>query len=202
MPLPGLSHYPILRMEPGQSESYEVFDFPFNSFPPLECHVSPPLAVINGGPKLADLDLDAISLTYHRQESNETQIATKERLTLMRSIWGLIMGAKDLAKEWENENRGKNTKRDQDDGDIGRLSKRSDRIRRSIAKSQPNSKPIRQAIGGTQSKEILWTRKRDWKTMSSSATLTGDVLAQLGKRQKTVDSIKEWVESTTRRLPK
>jgi hypothetical protein len=64
--------------------------------------------VINGGPKLANLDLDAISLTYHGQESSETQVATKERLTLLYSIWGLIMSAKDLAKEWENENRGKN----------------------------------------------------------------------------------------------
>jgi hypothetical protein len=189
-------------MEPDQSESYEVFDFPFNSFPPLECHVSPPLAVINGGPKLAGLDLDAISLTYHRRESNGTQIATKERLTLLCSIWGLITGAKDLAKEWENENRGEKRKLGQSDGDIGRLLQRTDCTTHSIAKPQRNSEPIRQAIGGTQPKEILGTRKRDWKTMSSSMTLTGDVLARLGKRQKTVDSIKEWVESSTRRLPK
>src|ERR1700755_1097732 len=101
-----------------------MFYFPFDPFPPLECHVSPPIAVINDGPMLADLDLNAISLTYHRKESDETQIVTKERLTLLRSIWGLITGAKDLAKEWENENRGEKRKPNQGDGNIGRLLQR------------------------------------------------------------------------------
>jgi len=111
MPLPRRAHELILRLNRlnlDPSESWRVYSYPFNTFPPLECYVSPPLAVINGGPKLANLDLDAISLTYHGQESSETQVATKERLTLLYSIWGLIMNAKDLAKEWENENRGKN----------------------------------------------------------------------------------------------
>jgi hypothetical protein len=35
----------------------------------------------------------------------------------------------------------------------------------------------------------LGTRKRDWETMSPRTTLTGDVLAQLGKHQKTMDSV-------------
>jgi hypothetical protein len=43
--------------------------YPFNLFPPLECHISPLLAVINGCPRLANLDLDAIPSTYHREES-------------------------------------------------------------------------------------------------------------------------------------
>ncbi|KAF8503723.1 hypothetical protein F5888DRAFT_1800012 [Russula emetica] len=178
MPLPRIAHEPIFRRVLNPSETWEQFSYPFNSLPSLECHVSPPLAVINGGPKLADLDLDAISLMYHRQGSKETQITTKERLTLLCSIWGLFMGVKDLAKEWENEKRGKKRKRDQDDDDIGRLSQRTDRTTRPTI------------------------RKRDRETMRSSTTLTGDVLAQLGNRQKTVDRIKEWVDSTSRRLPK
>lgn len=51
----------------------------FNSLPPLECYVSLHLP-INGSPKLADLVLDAISSMYHRQESGETQVATKEHV--------------------------------------------------------------------------------------------------------------------------
>jgi hypothetical protein len=81
------------------SESVKLYSYPFNSLPPLECHVSPPLAVINGGPKLAGLDLHTISSNYHGQGSSEIQ-ATKERLTLLDKIWGLIMGSRDSAKQW------------------------------------------------------------------------------------------------------
>jgi hypothetical protein len=179
MPLPRLAHEPIFRRALKPSETWEQFSYPFNTFPPLECHVSPPLAVINGGPKLAGLDLDAISSMYHQQESNETQIAIKERLTLLCSIWGLFVGVKDLAKEWENERRGKKRKKDQDDNDIG-LSQRTDHTTCSIAKSQRNSESTGQAIGGVQPEEILGTGKREWETMGSSATLTGDVVAHLG----------------------
>jgi hypothetical protein len=85
-----------------------VYDAPFCSFPALKSHVSPPLAVINGGPKLVGLDLEAVSLTYHRENSNKTDLAaTTERLTLLHSIWGLITGAKEAAEKWENESRGK-----------------------------------------------------------------------------------------------
>jgi hypothetical protein len=109
------------------------------------------------------------------------------------------MGAKDLAKKWETENRGKKRKWEDDDDEIERLSRQTDRTTRSASKSQRNSEPTHQA---NQPKEIFESRKRGWETMSSSTTLTGDVLARLGKRQKTVNVIREWVESTTRRLPK
>jgi hypothetical protein len=112
MPLPRLAHQPVLRRVLNPSETWEQFPYPFNSFPPLECHISPPLAVINGGPKLVNLDLDAISLKYHEQESNETRMETKEHLIVMRRIWGLFMDAKDLAKNCEIENRGKKRKRE------------------------------------------------------------------------------------------
>ena len=62
--------------------------------------------MFNGDIRLADLDdLDAISSMYHGGgESNET---TTECLTLLYRTWSLIMGAKDLAKKWEEESRGK-----------------------------------------------------------------------------------------------
>ena len=115
MPLPHLSDDPMLCKLRNQLDTWELFSYPFNSFPPLECHVSPPLVMIDGGAKLADLDLDAISLTFNKQERNETQIAIKERLTLLYKVWGLITGAKEHAKKWEMENRGKKRKRHQDD---------------------------------------------------------------------------------------
>ena len=94
---------------PGQSEVWTQFSHPFSSFPPLECHITPPLAVINGGPELANLDLDLISSTYHGQEGSETQ-PTKERLDLLCSIWDLTTNAKGIADDWgynERRKRGK-----------------------------------------------------------------------------------------------
>lgn len=93
------------------------------------------------------------------------------------------MSAKDLAKEWEHENGG---------DDLVRLSQRTDRMTGSIPNSQRNSGPTHQAIGGTQPGVISWTRKRkrDGETTRSSTTLNRDVLlAQLGKRQKTVNRV-------------
>ena len=78
-----------------------MFSYPFDSLPPLECHISPPLVEING-PKLGDLDQDAISLIYHGQESNETQVATKESLILLYSVWDPITCAKILEKNWRD----------------------------------------------------------------------------------------------------
>ena len=70
MPLPPLAHQPVFRRVLNPSETWEMFPYPFNSFPPLECHISPPLAVINGGPKLVNLDLDAISLLSGLEDLN------------------------------------------------------------------------------------------------------------------------------------
>jgi hypothetical protein len=92
----------------------DLFSYPFNSLPPLNCHISPPLAVINGGPKLSGLDLLGISSTYHGGESNAT---THERLALLHGIWRRITGAKELPKKWDKENREKQRKQDPDDDD-------------------------------------------------------------------------------------
>lgn len=104
------THEPIPRREQ-LTELWEVYYPPFCLFPALKSHVSPPLAVINGGPRLAGLDLEAVALAYHGQNSDETDLAaTRERLTLLRHIWGLITDAQDAAKKWENESRRKKRK--------------------------------------------------------------------------------------------
>jgi hypothetical protein len=202
MPLPNLAHEPISRRVLNPSETWQHYPHPFNTLPPLECHVSPPLAVINAGPKLIDLDLDQVSLTYHGSEENESQRETKERLALLCRIWDLFTSAKVDAKTWEDDQRGTKRKRDKDDDDVDRLSQRSGRITRSTASSssQHNSDPTGQVIGsaGSKLKRGPGTRKRNWEIMTASTTtLTGDTLARLGKRQKTRKCVKKWAESTS-----
>jgi hypothetical protein len=192
MPLPGISiDDRILRK---QGTIWNQFSYPFNSFPPLECHISPPLAVINGGPKVFGLDLAEISSTYHGEESNAI---IYQRLDLLNRIWGRITGAKDLAREWEKENKRKKRRQHQGDDTL----QKSRRTTRSSAKSGQTSEPSCQAIGGKQPKRN-GTRKRDRKTKSLGTTLSGDVLAQLGKHHNSADRIKEWVEDTARPRPK
>lgn len=125
MPLPKIPrHLPILRRTIEQDGHWEATTHPFNSIPPFECHVSPPLAVINGAPKLAGLNLNAIALTYHGQESNKSQVlVTKERLAFVCEIWHLIKGAEGDAKKWEENKRGERKwDQDSDDDDTDQLS--------------------------------------------------------------------------------
>ena len=60
--------------------------------------------MINGSPKLSNLDLLDISSTYHDGESDT---ATYDRLVLLDSIWRRIKGAEELSKKWDEENRRK-----------------------------------------------------------------------------------------------
>ena len=150
MPLPQFATPFILYFSQTGTDDV-IYKSPFCSYPALESHVSPPLAVINGGPKLAGLDLEAVSLTYHGENGNETDIAaTRERLTLLRSIWGLITGAKEAAEKWENESRVKKRKHDQDGDDVlDTYSQTTRRTTCSSLKSNRKSEPTCQAIGGT-----------------------------------------------------
>lgn len=50
MSLPGISKGAICRFEDDPPEG-NLYAYPFDPFP-LKCHISPSLAVINGGPKL------------------------------------------------------------------------------------------------------------------------------------------------------
>ena len=202
MPLPRMRRDEfIFRRKIGQ-DGYVTFYHPYNTFPRLECYVSPPLSVINGGKKLTGLDLDALARMYHGEESSDPQVqATKERLALLREIWELIKGAARDARKWEENHRGKRP-RDVFNDDVERLSQITGRQTRSSTRSKSqggNSNPTgtRQASGGTQRKMNMGSRERDM-------TLTGDVLAQLGRPQKGWNTlrVRNWVEATARRLSK
>jgi hypothetical protein len=189
MPLPGMAEQDIACTPPKPSPSFLV-PHPFNSFPPLDCHVSPPLLVLNGGPKLDRFrdNLDAIALTYHEDMRGEAQDATTERLTLLLKTWDLIMGAKDDARKWQESQTGKR-KRDKDDDDIERLSQKTGRTTRSSAKTQRESESEPPSQPKTPPKKNSGTRKRD-------ETLTGKVLARLGEPDDNRDRIKVWAEAS------
>lgn len=178
MPLPGIpkQHIPRYKGDP-------VVRYPYNSLPPLICHISPPLAVINGGPKLFSLELLDVSSTYHEGESDT---ATYDRLVLLDSIWRRIKGAEDLSKKWDEENRRKQRDEHQGDG-----TSQSHPATRSSARSGRNSVP---------SESNKRTPKRHRKTVGSdrSTKMNSDVLALLGTYHNSVDRIKEWAYDTVR----
>ncbi len=115
-------------------------------------------------------------------------VATKRSLILLRDIWDLIVDAKDDAKKWEESERGKR-KRDKDGDDIERLSQRTGCTTHSSAKTQRNSESKPASQTRTQPKKNPGKRKRD-------RTLSGRVLARLGKHDNSMDRIKEWAEVT------
>jgi hypothetical protein len=92
----------------------------------LECHIAPPFAAINGGPKCTGTDLDAIALDYCR--SIDSRAALKRRLELLSEIWAIFENAKEDAKHRERGTRGKR-KRERDDEDIERLTQSSQALR-------------------------------------------------------------------------
>ena len=203
MPLPRLENHYITQQD-REDGKFVVHNPPLCSFPALKSHISPPLAVINGGPKLVGLDLEAISLMYHGENGSLSKTdlaATTERLTLLNKIWGLITGATEAAEKWEDECRGKKRKRDPDDDnhEVDTSAQRTRPNTRSSMKSI-QSEPTREAIGGTpRSKNSNFgARKRGGRDMLRlHMTLTGDVLARLGKCHNDTDRIKEWLEVTS-----
>jgi hypothetical protein len=211
IPLPGLACEPFLRRTLDPSEQWRIHLHPYQTLPPLECHIAPPFAVINAGPKCAGADLDAI--TRACCQTNETQQALKDRLELLCDTWNLFEDAKANAKDWEKEKRGKR-KRERDDEDIERLSQSSQRTTRSQSRSSRGSAgrksaPARKVVnttgdrcGGSRTNieqtHASGTRKRKWTRSSSGTTLSEYAVSRLGKRQKTSDlngMVKRWVES-------
>jgi hypothetical protein len=186
MPLPGIPIQAILR-----HKGDAVIHYPYNSLPPQRCHISPPLAVINGGRKLFNLDLLDISSTYHGGESDT---ATYDRLVLLNSIWCRIKEAEDLSKKWDEENRRKQRDEHQGDG-----TSQSCCTTRSSAKSRRTSELPSESKGGNPTGN-KGTRKRHRKTEGSDTgpKWNSDVLAQLGTYHNGVDRIKEWVYDTVR----
>jgi hypothetical protein len=49
VPLPSIEQDPITRPKPMQQ--WDTHSYPYDTLPDLECHIAPPFAVINGGPK-------------------------------------------------------------------------------------------------------------------------------------------------------
>ena len=74
---------------------------PYRDLPELECHISPPYAVINAGPKCIGLDLDRVALDYHQSETSNSHRELKHQLELLCDIWALFEDTKEAAKAWE-----------------------------------------------------------------------------------------------------
>jgi hypothetical protein len=205
IPLPGLAREPFLRRSLDSSEQWQIHLHPYQTLPPLECHIAPPFVVINGGPKCAGADLDAIARACC--QTNESLQALKDRLELLSETWNLFENAMANAKDWETEKRGKR-KRERDDEDIERLSQSSQRTTRSQSRSSrgsagKNSAPARSDRRRSfrtniEQTQLSGTHKRNWTHGSSRPTLSEYALSRLGKRQKTADlnvMVKRWVES-------
>jgi hypothetical protein len=189
---------------------------PYRDLPDLECHIAPPYAVINAGPKCTGLDLDKIALDYQVGDS-ESQEELKHRLELLRDIWALFEGAKEAAKAWEEkereERRKQKRKRDEDDIDTSSMTtKRTTRSQSRSANgghenqpgpSRPGSHASKDQSGGSnthkQPKRGSTIRKRKRGNSSNGATLTEAAVLHLSKRKRMADSnttVKRWVKST------
>jgi hypothetical protein len=137
IPLPSIKDDPVTRrsvtlsLDTGHPVScWDLHHHPYHTLPGLECHVAPPYVAINGGPKLAAVDLDAVTLDYC--ESSDSRAALKRRLELLCEIWESLQNAKDDAKKWEESKKGKR-KWEQDDEDVERYTQSSQRTTRSQA---------------------------------------------------------------------
>jgi hypothetical protein len=170
-------------------EQWSVHLYPYETLPHLECHLAPSFAAINGGPKCAGADLDAITLDYC--QSSDSRPALKRRLELLCEIWKLFQNAKEDASSWERGLRGKR-KREQEDEDIERLTQSNQCITRLQLPQGPT--------GDNNVKRIRTSgsRKRKAALSFSGTTLTERAVFHLGKRQKTSDfhtMVKHWAES-------
>jgi hypothetical protein len=165
--------------------------YPYQTLPDLEYHIAPPFAAINGGPKCADADLDALTFDYC--QSSDSRPALKRRLELLREIWQIFQNAKEEASNWDQGKRGKR-KREQEDEDIERLTQSTRRTTRSQSR-------ISQGPTGNNVKQHIHTsgsHKRKAVPSSSGKTLTERAVFHLSKRQITSDfhtAIKRWAKS-------
>lgn len=117
-----------MRYNKGRPITHE---YPYPNLPLLECHILPPYAVINAGPKLKRHQLDEIARGLHAEQTTEFK-ELKQRLTLLCDIWDLFMGAKAAAKVWgepvdgdKSEGVGNRKRKQNDSGQTNRRSTRS-----------------------------------------------------------------------------
>jgi len=215
MPLPSLEPDPIGRMV--GDGTWNFYCHPYHDLPQLECHVAPPYAVLNAGPKCVDLNLDQVALDYYQSETSDSYVELKGQLELSRDTWALFENAQEAAKVWEEiereERRKKKRKRDDDDMDTSSLtSKRTTRSQPHSAHDSYASQPSPSHTGSRASKGrprgsntykqstgVTIKQKRKLGSSSSEETLTESAVWHLCKRQKTTDPhtmVKYWVEST------
>ena len=164
-------------------EDSETITYPYRTLQSLDTLLSPPFAAINGGRKLAPLNLDEIARKYG--DSEDSRRAVKSRLQLLRDVWQVIQGSKEDALRWWRASKGQ-TKEEAFQGDLERLSQLSGRTTRS------QSQRSAEQSGG---------RKRKAESHSSGTKLTKHAVFQLSKRQKTGElhqGIKRWAHTVYR----
>ncbi|KAG1789661.1 uncharacterized protein HD556DRAFT_772765 [Suillus plorans] len=181
---------------------WEDHSYPYQGLPLLECHIAPPFAVINAGPKCTRDHINQIAREYCSQQTSEFRKELEERLTLLCNTWALFEDAKKDAKDWEVEKMGKR-KRDRDDKDIENLSRGSKRITRSQARSAHDGTP-KSDLHSNQARDKPpppGPRKRKLSSSLRGAALTDDAVFHLEKRQKRIDlrtRVRRWVTESTR----
>ena len=191
-------------------------DHPYHDLPHLGCHIAPPYAVINVGPKCINLQVDRIALNYHELEMSDSQSELKRQLELLCDIWALFENVKEAANAWgekeREERRKRKRKRDKDDADTASVTtKRTTRSQTRTANggldgppspSRPGSRASGQPKGSNADRRLsrlARKRKRKSGSSTSGATLTETAVWHLYKRQKMADpntTIERWVEST------
>ncbi|KAG1791216.1 uncharacterized protein HD556DRAFT_658817 [Suillus plorans] len=194
VPLPSREHPLISRKT--DDGSWNHHSYPYLNLPSLECHVAPPFAVINAGPKCTRAHIEQITLDHYPPQTSES-VELTQRLTLLCDTWALFKAAKEAARAWELEKRGKR-KRDQDDEDIERLSRGSKRAMRSQQHSTRGHTP---KSDQPKDQPLLGSCKRKLSPGLSGVTLTSHAVLHLKKRQRTVDlktRVRDWVEESTR----
>ena len=134
-------------------------DHPYHDLPHLECHIAPPYAVINAGPKCVGLDLDRVALDYHRSERNNSQRELKRQLELLCNIWALFENEKEAANAWggneREERQKKKRKRDEDDVDTSSLTtKRTTRSQTRTANGGHDGPPSPSQSGSESCQQV------------------------------------------------
>ncbi|KAG1736039.1 hypothetical protein EDB19DRAFT_1723362, partial [Suillus lakei] len=120
----------FLRETGGQPTTHQ---YPYSDFPLLECHVAPPFAIIDAGPKCKRDQIDQIVLDRYPQQTEGSTMESdakelKQRLTLLCDTWDLFMnpGVRAAAKTWEKSETG-GGKRKREQSDAGQTDGRSTR---------------------------------------------------------------------------
>ena len=203
------------------SDSHERHTYPYNKLPPLDCHVSPPLAVINAGQKLDGMDLQKVAQDYWSAESGENEESEemhenvnklRRQLELLRDIWQWICNAEGDAAQWRSGHMGK---QDGDQfsgpGSSERSRKRSRRRSRNDTdisgnEFNPSSHPFTPQIPTTSnsmppSSGVTIDKQQQLlqrgAKRGSTASLTEETLSRLGKRSKTANEerVMQWAVS-------